>query len=115
MQTFGSKHCTPCKAGTHPLKGKPLVDLLANLDKGWKVIEERQLVKEYAFKNFQEALNFVNKVGEVAEAEGHHPDVCLSWGKVKLVLWTHAINGLSENDFILAAKCDLVLSQHLQK
>jgi len=71
-------------------------------------MDEHHLEKEYRFRNFQEALDFTNKVGAIAQEEGHHPDIYLAWGLVKLSLWTHKIDGLSENDFILAAKCDLI-------
>ncbi len=105
---LSKKKCVPCSKGTPPLKGEPLAQLQKQLKPGWKVVDEHHLEKEFSFKNFKEALAFTNKVGEVAEQEGHHPDIFLSWGKVKIQLWTHKINGLSENDFILAAKCDLI-------
>lgn len=73
------------------------------------MVDEHHIQKEYKFKNFREALDFVNRVGELAETVGHHPDVALSWGKVKITLWTHKINGLSETDFIFAAKADTLL------
>lgn len=98
--------CIPCKGDTPPLRGEELQALFQQLPVGWKVIEEHHLEKEYRFKNFQEALAFTNKVGSLAEQEGHHPDIRLSWGKVVLLLWTHKIHGLTESDFILAAKCD---------
>jgi 4a-hydroxytetrahydrobiopterin dehydratase len=84
--------------------------LAGELDGGWQVMGERQLEKEYRFKDFREALGFTNKVGELAEAQGHHPDIYLAWGKVKLSIWTHKINGLTESDFVLAAKADRLLS-----
>jgi 4a-hydroxytetrahydrobiopterin dehydratase len=88
------------------LKGEGLARLARELGGGWRVVEERQLEKEYPFKDFREALAFTNRVGEVAEAEGHHPDIYLAWGKVKLTIWTHKVNGLTESDFFLAAKAD---------
>ncbi len=103
---LSQKKCLPCKAGTFPLKGEPLAQLHRELGRNWKMIEEHHLEKEYAFKNFQDALAFTNQVGAIAELEGHHPDLFLSYGKVKIQLWTHKICGLCENDFILAAKCD---------
>jgi len=106
---LSKKTCTPCLKGTPPLKGEKL-DQLHKLLNGWKVIEEHHLEKEYKFPNFKEALSFTNRIGEIAEKEGHHPDIYLSYGKVKVVLWTHKINGLSESDFILAAKCDDITS-----
>ena len=103
-----NKKCRPCSAQTAPLKGDAIVKLQRQLGDHWKIIDEHHLEKEYSFKNFKEALDFTNRVGEIAEQEGHHPDIFLGWGKVKLDLWTHNIGGLSENDFILAAKADSV-------
>jgi 4a-hydroxytetrahydrobiopterin dehydratase len=104
--TLAGKHCVPCKGGVPPLKGANLARLARELAGGWKVVEQHQLEKEYRFKDFREALGFTNRVGELAEAEGHHPDIYLAWGKVKLVIWTHKIDGLTESDFVLAAKAD---------
>jgi 4a-hydroxytetrahydrobiopterin dehydratase len=104
---LASSKCEPCEAGTSALKGADLRKLYSQLD-GWNLINEHHLEKEYTFKDFREALDFVNRLGEVAEQEGHHPDVFLSWGRVTVTLWTHSVGGLSENDFILAAKADAV-------
>jgi len=98
--------CVPCRGGVEPLKGKPLQTLAAQLGEGWQVVGEHHLEKTYRFKDFAEALAFVNRVGAVAEAEGHHPDIALAWGRVTLTVFTHKIDGLHENDFILAAKAD---------
>ncbi len=100
------KSCVPCKGGTPPLKGDALKKLYLQLQKGWNIFNEHHLEKEYPFPNFIKALEFTNKVGALAEQEGHHPDIHLSYGKVKIILWTHKIDGLTESDFILAAKCD---------
>jgi 4a-hydroxytetrahydrobiopterin dehydratase len=100
------KKCIPCKEGTPRLKGKELESLFNQLNNEWKLSEEHHLEKEYSFPDFRQALTFTNLVGDVAENEGHHPDIYLAWGKVKIIIWTHKINGLTENDFILAAKCD---------
>lgn len=105
---LSKKNCIPCQKGVPPLKGKELNELHEQLEKGWKVVGEHHLEKEYVFKNFVDALAFTNKVGLLAEEEGHHPDLHLSYGKVKILLWTHKIDGLSESDFILAAKCDKI-------
>lgn len=105
---LSKKKCTLCSKKQPPLKGEELKSLFGELAPGWKLIDEHHLEKEYRFKNFQEALDFTNKVGAIAEQEGHHPDIYLEWGLVKISLWTHKINGLSENDFILAAKCDAI-------
>ncbi len=106
MTMLAEQKCKPCAAGTPPLKGKALDELTRQLGGGWNVAEGKRLEKEYKFKDFREALDFTNQIGEVAEAEGHHPDIFLTWGKVKLVIWTHSAGGLTESDFVLAAKAD---------
>ena len=103
---IAKQHCRPCEKGDQSLKGEALASLKKQLDPGWKVVDEHHLEREYSFKNFREALDFTNRIGEVAEAESHHPDIYLGWGKVELKLWTHSVGGLSKNDFILAAKVD---------
>ncbi len=105
---LATRKCRPCDEKGAPLKGEALSRFQRELGDNWKVIDEHHLEKEYSFKNFKEALDFTNRVGAVAEEENHHPDIFLGWGKVKLNLWTHNIGGLSENDFILAAKADSV-------
>lgn len=106
MTALAEKECVPCKGGMAPLKGDALSKLAEQVGDGWRVVDEHHLEKEYNFKDFREALDFTNRVGELAEAQGHHPDIYLTWGKVKLTIWTHKINGLSESDFVLAAKAD---------
>ena len=106
MNALADKECMACKGSTTALKGAELQALAKQLEPGWKVTNEKQLEKEYKFKDFREALEFTNKVGELAEAQGHHPDIYLAWGQVKLTIWTHKINGLTESDFVLAAKVD---------
>ena len=106
MSDLAKKTCIPCKGGVPPLKGIKLDDLLEKLKNDWEIIEEHHLEKEYSFKNFKAALDFTVKVGELAENQGHHPDIFLAWGKVKLTIWTHKIDGLTESDFIFAAKAD---------
>ena len=108
MSELAKKQCVPCMGGVPPLKPSEINKLLKKLDKGWKSVKNHHIEREYKFKNFQEALDFTNKVGETAESQGHHPDIYLAWGKVKLVIWTHKIDGLTESDFILAAKADEV-------
>ena len=100
--------CEPCRGGISPLKGDDTQDFLSQLD-GWQVIEDHHLKKGYAFPNFKEALAFTNKIGELAETVGHHPDIYLAWGKVEITIWTHKIDGLAEADFIFAAKCDTLI------
>lgn len=103
---LSKKQCIPCRGGIPPLKGMPLAQLHGQLGKEWKVIDEHHLEKEYSFADFREALAFTNAIGAIAEKEGHHPDIFLTYGKVKIELWTHKINGLTESDFILGAKID---------
>ena len=100
---LAEKRCVPCRGGVPPLKGEELARLQPQVP-GWEVVEDHHLSKSYKFPDFLTALAFVNRVGEVAEQEGHHPDIYLSWGKVGVQIWTHKINGLTESDFILAAK-----------
>ena len=106
MTDLAKKTCIPCRGGVPPLKGAQLEDLQDKLKNDWKIINEHHLEKEYSFKNFKEALDFTVKVGELAENQDHHPDIFLTWGKVKLTIWTHKIDGLTESDFIFAAKAD---------
>jgi 4a-hydroxytetrahydrobiopterin dehydratase len=126
MSDLATKRCEPCTAGTPPLGDADLERLMPQLP-GWSVTATaaeagapgtpaapatvpkagaRRIEKEYRFADFRQALAFVNRVGEIAEAEGHHPDLELGWGRVKITLWTHSIGGISESDLILAAKAD---------
>ena len=106
MSELAAGTCIPCRGGVPSLKGKELVVLQKKLANDWEVINEHHLEKEYLFSNFRKALDFTNKVGEMAEIQNHHPDIYLAWGKVKLTIWTHKIDGLTESDFIFAAKAD---------
>ncbi len=106
VSELATKECIPCKGGVPPLKGPDLEDLLAKLGGNWRLVEEHHLEKQYKFKNFAQALDFTNAVGAIAEEQGHHPDIYLAWGKVGLKIWTHKIDGLTESDFVFAAKAD---------
>jgi 4a-hydroxytetrahydrobiopterin dehydratase len=106
MNALAEKECVSCKEATTPLKGAELDKLKRQLDGGWQLVKEHHLEREYKFKDFREALDFTNKVGELAESQGHHPDIFLAWGKVKLTMWTHKVDGLTESDFVFAAKVD---------
>jgi len=101
-----NKKCIPCEGGIPPLNEAQITALLWEIDKRWQVKEGNVLYRELHFVNFKHTMNFVNKVAEIAEQEGHHPEIHISYAKCRLELWTYAINGLSENDFILAAKID---------
>jgi 4a-hydroxytetrahydrobiopterin dehydratase len=107
---LAKKECVPCKGGVPPLKGKQLRTLHAAVNNDWRLVGEHHLEKDYKFSDFREALDFTNRVGEMAELQNHHPDIYLAWGKVKVSIWTHKIDGLTESDFIFAAKTDQLLS-----
>jgi 4a-hydroxytetrahydrobiopterin dehydratase len=106
MLTLANEKCVPCRGGVPPLKGKELGALTRELGGDWRVIDEHHLEKEFRFANFVEALAFTNKIGVIAEEQGHHPDIYLAWGKVRVTIWTHKIDGLTRSDFVLAAKID---------
>lgn len=106
MSDLASRQCEPCKGGVPALTSEQIEPLAAQLEEGWEVVRQHHLEKSYPFPNFREALAFVNRVGEMAEEQGHHPDALLSWGRVRIEVWTHKIDGLHEADFIFAAKCD---------
>jgi 4a-hydroxytetrahydrobiopterin dehydratase len=108
MSGLASKHCVPCRGGVPPLRGQALEPLLAQVA-GWEVVGEHHLTKTYSFPDFLSALTFVNQIGAMAEEQGHHPDIYLTWGKVVVTVWTHKIDGLTESDFIFAARCDELL------
>jgi len=105
--SLAEKHCVPCRGGVPPLRGEELSKLASQVP-GWNVVDDHHIEKQFTFPDFQTALDFVNKAGAIAEGEGHHPDLFLSWGKVGVKTWTHKINGLTESDFILAAKIDAI-------
>lgn len=101
---LAQKDCVPCRGDVPPLKTEEIAHLLTQLNDSWQAINDHHLKKEFKFTDFRSALDFTNQVGEIAEKENHHPDIYLAWGKVEITIWTHKINGLSESDFILAAK-----------
>ena len=105
MSELSSRQCVPCRGGVPPLQGDEITRLLAELN-GWEVVNEHHLKKVYKLGNFREAQEFVNRVGNLAEAQNHHPDICFGWGRAEITIWTHKIDGLTESDFILAAKIE---------
>ena len=105
MSELAERQCVPCRGGVPPLQGDELKELAEQLP-GWEVIDGHHLQRTYKFKDFREALDFVNRVGELAEEQGHHPDICFGWGKADISIWTHKIDGLTESDFVLAAKIE---------
>ena len=106
MATLSEQRCKPCREGGASLKGGALKAYAEQLNPGWDVVDEHHLRREFRFDDFRQALAFVNRVGELAEQENHHPDIYLGYGRVRIDLWTHKIGGLHENDFVLAAKID---------
>ncbi len=102
---LAEKTCVSCHGGVPPLTPNEIAGLLPQVT-GWNVVDDHHLTKDYKFRNFREALDFVNRVGAVADEQNHHPDIFLAWGKVAIQIWTHKINGLTESDFIFAAKVD---------
>ncbi len=107
MSELAAKECIPCRGDIPPLTPEEQEKLLEQLS-GWVVIDNHHLLKDLSFKNFAEALNYVNKVGEVAETENHHPNISFTWGKAEIQIYTHKIDGLTESDFVLAAKIDQI-------
>lgn len=105
---LAQKECVPCRGGVPPVQGEELEELLAELDGGWRVVDGHHLEKVFEFEDWAAAQEFVNRVGDLAEAQGHHPDLHLSWGRVGVELWTHKIDGLTESDFVMAAKIEEV-------
>ena len=107
MTSLAERELNPPRGGgAEPLQGEDLQKLADELNSGWNVVDDHHLEKEYSFDNFQAALDFTNRVGELAEEADHHPEICLTWGKASITIWTHSIGGLSEADFVFAAKAD---------
>jgi 4a-hydroxytetrahydrobiopterin dehydratase len=103
---LASMTCVPCRGGVPPMTHDDVASYLADLGGEWRAVDDHHLEREYRFKNFRQALDFTNRVGELAEAVGHHPDIELGWGRVKLTVFTHKIGGLHEADFVFAAKAE---------
>lgn len=103
---LADQKCVPCRGGVPPLDEAQVEELLRELDEGWRLNTEGHLEREYRLQDFAEAMALANKVADVAEQEGHHPDLYIAWGKCKVEIWTHKIDGLTESDFYLAAKAD---------
>lgn len=105
MNSLATRECVPCRGGVPPLKGEEIVPLLSQLA-NWEVVNEHHLRKRFKFKDFREAQAFVDRVADLSEQQGHHPDICFGWGNAEIKIWTHKIDGLTESDFVLAAKID---------
>ncbi len=106
MSDLADRKCIPCKKGTPALRGSEIRRLLEQIHEDWVVVDEHHLERSFEFDDFVQALAFTNRVGELAEEQAHHPDILLTWGRVRVTVWTHTVDGLSENDFIFAAKAD---------
>jgi 4a-hydroxytetrahydrobiopterin dehydratase len=106
MGDLAERQCVPCMGGVPPLPAVEQQRLRGDLDAGWRVVEGHHLEREFGFPDFKTALEMTNRVGALAEAQGHHPDLYLAWGKLRVTLWTHKIDGLTESDFVMAAKID---------
>ena len=106
MSELASQQCVPCRGGVPPVKGDELKALQSKLGGDWTVVDEHHLEKAYTFEDFRQALDFTVRVGEMAEEQDHHPDILLTWGRVTVTIWTHKIDGLTESDFVFAAKSD---------
>lgn len=105
MSDLADRQCVPCRGGVPPMTGEEIPRFSSQLP-NWQVVNEHHLKRSYQFKDFRETLDFVNQVGALAEEQGHHPDICFGWGKAEITIWTHKIDGLTESDFVLAAKID---------
>ena len=103
---LAAKECIPCRGGVPPLGAEEIQELLAQLGREWTVVNDHHLHKKYMLNDFAEALAFTNRIGAIAEEQNHHPDISLAWGKVAVTIWTHKIDGLTESDFVFAAKCE---------
>jgi 4a-hydroxytetrahydrobiopterin dehydratase len=109
MTELADKKCVPCRGGVPPLQGNEL-DALHKIVPQWSVVNQHHITRVFTFPDFKQALDFVNRVGALAEEQGHHPDILLTWGKAAVTMWTHKIDGLTESDFIMAAKIDRLLA-----
>lgn len=115
MNELSEKVCESCDQGGEALRGERLAALQKELGHDWEVKNEHELEKLFKFPDFTQALDFTNKVGAVAEEIGHHPDIYLTWGKVKITIYTHKVDGLTENDFVLAAKIEKMIQDECGK
>jgi 4a-hydroxytetrahydrobiopterin dehydratase len=105
MANLAERDCVPCKGGVPPLTPAEIAPLLVQLE-GWTVVDNHHLEKSYRLRDFAQALDLVNRIGRIAEQQNHHPDIYLAWGRIDVKIWTHKIDGLTESDFVFAAKCD---------
>ncbi len=111
VSQLADQKCVPCRGGTPPLTADEIAPLRIQLEDGWQVEEGTRLIRTFTFKDFLEAVHFVNAITSVAEEEGHHPNLWVRWGEVQVLLWTHKIDGLTESDFVMAAKIERLYHQ----
>ena len=109
--SLADKNCVPSRNNTPPMNKEKAHEMLGQLDGGWNLPRDGHIEKRYKFNNFARALDFANKIGAIAETQDHHPDLYLAWGKCRVEIWTHLINGLTESDFVLAAKSDRAFNE----
>ena len=109
---LAAKRCVPCRGGSEPLRGAPLAALLEQLGGGWRVEAGHHLEKQFRFRDFKGALGFANEIGLLADEQNHHPDLHVAWGRLSVTIWTHTIDGLTESDFVFAAKVDRLFAAH---
>ena len=107
---LADRQCIPCRGGVPPLASERASELLAELGDGWQLDADGHLSRQFEFANFVDALDFANRVGRIAEEQAHHPDLYIAWGKCRVDIWTHKIDGLTESDFFLAAKVSRTFS-----
>lgn len=108
MTQLHDKSCVPCQGGIPPLTREEFAPMLGEINPAWEVIEDKKLRRVFKFPTFMDSISFVNKIADIAEREGHHPDIQIRYKQVIIELWTFKINGLFDNDFILAAKIDQI-------
>ena len=106
---LADRECVPCRGGVPPLAAEGIEELRRQISSEWSVVEGRRLEREVRLKDFRQAMALANKIAEIAEEQGHHPDLLVTWGRLKIMLFTHAIGGLHDNDFIMAARIDALL------
>lgn len=111
MSDLANADCIPCRMDIPPLEGEAIDTLLTQLGEAWEVVDDHHLTRTYAFTSYQPGVDFTNRVAAIAEAQGHHPDILLAWGEVTVTIWTHKIDGLSESDFIFAAKAEVAYTE----
>jgi 4a-hydroxytetrahydrobiopterin dehydratase len=106
---LANQDCVPCKGGVPPMSALEIQETLRQVPE-WKAVDNHHLTRTFTFRDFKQALDFVNRAGAIAEQQGHHPDIFLAWGKAEITLWTHKVNGLTHSDFVMAAKIDQILA-----